>query len=41
MSRISQKLRDKIRKDAKNRCGYCQSPQHLVPIPFEIEHISP
>ncbi len=41
MSRISPKLRDKIRREAKNRCGYCQSPQRLVPIPFEIEHIFP
>ena len=41
MSRISTKLRDKIRLTAKDLCGYCQSPQHLIPIPFEIEHILP
>jgi hypothetical protein len=41
MSRISTKLRDKIRLTAKELCGYCQSPQHLIPIPFEIEHILP
>ena len=41
MSRISRKLRDKIRQAANNRCGYCRSPQHLIPIPFEIEHILP
>ncbi len=41
MSRISQKLREKIIKAAKNRCGYCLTPQNLVPIPFEIEHILP
>lgn len=41
MSRISQKLCEKIIESAKNRCGYCQTPQNLVPIPFEIEHITP
>jgi hypothetical protein len=41
MSRISAKLREKIRQDANDCCGYCQSPQWLVPIPFEIEHILP
>ncbi len=41
MSRISRKLREKIIQTAKNRCGYCQTPQDLVPIPFEIEHILP
>lgn len=41
MSRIFAKLRDKIITAAKNRCGYCQNPQDLVPIPFEIEHILP
>ncbi len=41
MSRISQKLRQKIIRTAKNICGYCRNPQHLVPIPFEIEHIIP
>jgi len=37
MSRISRKLREKIIQAARNRCGYCQTPQDLVPIPFEIE----
>lgn len=41
MSRISAKLREKIIKIAENRCGYCRTPQDLVPIPFEIEHILP
>jgi len=41
MSRISAKLREKIIDAAENRCGYCQTPQDLVPIPFEIEHITP
>ena len=41
MSRISAKLRAKIIQAAENRCGYCRTPQDLVPIPFEIEHITP
>ena len=41
MSRISRKLREKIIQAAENRCGYCQTPQAIVPIPFEIEHILP
>ena len=41
MSRVSAKLRAKIIQTAKNLCGYCQNPQDLVPIPFEIEHILP
>jgi hypothetical protein len=41
MSRVSAKLRDVIIQTAKNRCGYCRTPQNLVPIPFEIEHILP
>ncbi len=41
MSRISKKLQDKVRRDAKDRCGYCRSPQMLIPIPFEMEHILP
>jgi hypothetical protein len=41
MSRIPHKLHDKILREAKNRCGYCQTPQRLVPVPFEIEHIYP
>lgn len=41
MSRISPKIRKQIREEAKDRCGYCLSPQYLVPIIFEIEHIIP
>lgn len=41
MSRIKSKLREKVRLAAKDICGYCRSPQHLIPIIFEIEHILP
>jgi hypothetical protein len=38
---ISQEIRDRVRAEAGNRCGYCQSPQHLVLGQLEIEHIIP
>ena len=31
----------RVRADAKNRCGYCLSPQHLVMARLEIEHLRP
>ena len=40
-SRISAAVRDRIRDQAGNRCGYCLSPQHLVLGWLEIEHINP
>ncbi len=33
--------RQRVRAQAGNRCGYCLSPQHLVPGQLEIEHIIP
>lgn len=30
-----------VREAARNRCGYCLSPQHLVMARLEIEHIIP
>ena len=38
---IRQEIRDRLREQAGNRCGYCLSPQHLVLGPLEIEHIVP
>jgi hypothetical protein len=40
-SYIPEILKQKIRIDAQNRCGYCLSPQHLVMARLEIEHIVP
>lgn len=40
-SYIPEILKQKIRIDAQNRCGYCLSPQHLVMARLEIEHIIP
>lgn len=41
MSEISGELDAKIRRQAKNRCGYCLVPQKLVSYKLEIEHIVP
>src|SRR6516165_4701081 len=38
---ISAEVRDRVRLAARNRCGYCLSPQHLVMARLEIEHIVP
>ena len=38
---ISDKLRDKIRRLANNRCGYCLSQQQYLPYKLEIEHLVP
>lgn len=41
MPHIPEAVRDRIRQQARNRCGYCQSRQELVPVIFEVEHIRP
>jgi hypothetical protein len=41
MAKIKKDLEEKIRHQAKNRCGYCLSPQELVSYKLEIEHIFP
>jgi 5-methylcytosine-specific restriction endonuclease McrA len=38
---ISAEIDRRVRADAKNRCGYCLSPQYLVMARLEIEHIIP
>jgi len=38
---ISKTLINKIRTKAKERCGYCQAPPHLLAVKLEIEHIIP
>ncbi|HLV36265.1 MAG TPA: HNH endonuclease signature motif containing protein [Spirillospora sp.] len=39
--RISRRLRERIRQQAGDRCGYCQSPQKHVLGLLEVEHIIP
>ena len=34
-------IRDRVRRQAGNRCGYCRSRQEYVFAPLEIEHIVP
>ncbi len=41
MARIKKDLDEKLRRQAKNRCGYCLNPQELIPYKLEIEHIFP
>ncbi len=41
MSFISDELKGKIRQTANNRCGYCLTPQAIVSMPLEIEHLQP
>jgi HNH endonuclease len=31
----------RLRETARQRCGYCLSPQHLVFAPLELEHLQP
>ena len=38
---IPESVRRRVRKAAKNRCGYCLSPQKLVVGKLHIEHIKP
>jgi hypothetical protein len=38
---IPQKVRDRVREQAGNRCGYCLCPQRLLYYILEIEHIVP
>ena len=41
MAAINKQLDKRLRRDAKNRCGYCQNPQELMPYKLEIEHLNP
>ncbi|MBI3971436.1 MAG: HNH endonuclease [Chloroflexi bacterium] len=38
---ISAELDGRVRAAARDRCGYCLSPQHLVMARLQIEHIVP
>jgi 5-methylcytosine-specific restriction endonuclease McrA len=39
--RISNEVRARVRAQAGNRCGYCQSPQKYILGLLEIDHIIP
>lgn len=34
-------LRNQVRSDANTRCGYCHSPEALLGMPLDVEHIMP
>lgn len=38
---VSEQVRERVRAQAGDRCGYCRSPQHLVLAPLEIDHLQP
>lgn len=38
---IPVEVEQRVRAAARNRCGYCLSPQHLVMARLEIDHIVP
>jgi hypothetical protein len=41
MTYFSEDLKNRIRQTSQNRCGYCLTPQQIISMPFEIEHIQP
>ena len=41
MTGIPDELKSKIRREARDRCGYCLTPQKIVSMSLEIEHIVP
>ncbi|MBX3015177.1 MAG: HNH endonuclease [Caldilineaceae bacterium] len=38
---IPKPLREQVRSEARNRCGYCQTQQDIVGIQLHIEHLLP
>jgi 5-methylcytosine-specific restriction endonuclease McrA len=38
---IRPEIAERVRSKAQHRCGYCLTPQSLIPSPLEIEHIIP
>src|SRR5215217_500617 len=34
-------LRRQVRADAAGRCGYCHTPEALIGMPLEFEHLHP
>src|SRR5262245_32978626 len=41
MARISQALRRAVLAAAQDRCAYCLSPEQMMGVVFEIDHILP
>ncbi len=36
---MDEALKRQVRLRAKNRCEYCQLPQVVMPVPFQVDHI--
>lgn len=36
---MNRDLARSVRERAKNKCEYCQLPQSVLPLPFQIDHI--
>jgi hypothetical protein len=41
MSYLSKDLKQRIREHFQDCCAYCLSPQALIPVTFEFDHITP
>lgn len=39
--RVSTTLREEVFADAQHRCGYCRTPQKLINVSLQIEHLRP
>ncbi len=40
-STIPEKLKERVRQTARNRCGYCLFIEHYSPALFQIDHLIP
>ena len=38
---IPKALRDRVTEQARRRCGYCLTPEAIVGVPMEVDHIFP
>lgn len=38
---ISRKLRERVAEQARYRCGYCLSSEHILGFPMELDHLIP
>lgn len=38
---ISAVLREQVRRDSHARCGYCHSPEALLGMPLDVDHLIP
>jgi len=38
---IPARLREQVHANAGGRCAYCQSPEELMGVTFEVDHVIP